>query len=159
MAPDLKSAKLGLKISKGALTKAIGDFEKAVENLKKDKDIATVTMGKKIRLAAGVMENLELMSLKMKKMSEAKDLTIEVILGIADADLSKSKEEHINEIETEFDKTIKGIRDLESSSEPMIAAAEEFLQGPTNNSVQPVPTATGPVTEIFRPQINMKPVS
>ena len=54
MAPDLKSAKLGLRVSKGALTKATGDFEKAVESLKKDKDVATVTMGKKIRLAAGV---------------------------------------------------------------------------------------------------------
>ena len=40
----------------------------------------------------------------------------------------------------------------------MIAAAEEFLQGPTKNSVQPVPTATGPVTEMFRPKLNLKPV-
>ena len=93
-------------------------------------------MGKKIRLAAGVMENLELMGLKMKKMSEAKDLTIEEILEIDDEDLSKSKEEHINEIETDSDKTIKGIRDLESSSEPMnysscggiLALYNRFLQ-------------------------------
>ena len=76
MAPDLKSAKLGLKVSKGALTKAIGEFGEAVKNLKKEKDIATVTISKKIRLAAGVMEKLESMGLKMKKMSEAKDLTI-----------------------------------------------------------------------------------
>ena len=95
----------------------------------------------------------------MKKMSEAKDLTIEVILGIDDEDLSKSKEEHISEIENEFDKTIKEIRDLESSSEPMIAAAEEFLQGPASTSVQPVPAAhAGPITEMFRPQLNLKPV-
>ena len=49
MAPDLKSAKLGLKYSKGALTKAIGEFGEAVKNLQKEKDIATVTMSKKIR--------------------------------------------------------------------------------------------------------------
>ena len=104
------------------------------------------------------MEKLETMRLKIKKMEEAKDATIEVILGIDEKDLSKSREEHIGEIEKEFDKTIEEIRDLESSSEPMIAAAEEFLQARANNSVQPVPaTQVGPITEIFRPQAMLKP--
>ena len=105
---------------------------------------------------------MELMNLKMRKMSEAKDLTIEVILGIDDENLSKPKEEHINEIEMDHDKTIKGIQDLQSSSEDLIAKAEEFLQGPqiTNNSVQPVSTAAaaGPVIKMFQPQSNLKPI-
>ena len=151
-----------MKVSKVGLTKAIGDFEKAIDQLNKNKDVATLTLSRKVRLAAGVMENLELMNLKMRKMSEAKDLTIEVILGIDDENLSKPKEEHINEIEMDHDKTIKGIQDLQSSSEDLIAKAEEFLQGPqiTNNSVQPVSTAAaaGPVTKMFQPQSNLKPI-
>ena len=91
------------------MTKAIGDFEKAIDQLNKNKDVATLTMSRKVRLAVGVMENLELMNLKMRKMSEAKDTTIEVILGIDDENLSKPKEEHISEIESDYDKTIKGI--------------------------------------------------
>ena len=55
------------------------------------------------------MISLDMMNLKMKKMSEAKDTTIEVTLGIDDENLSKPKEEHINEIESDYDKTIKGI--------------------------------------------------
>ena len=158
MATDFKSAKLGLKYSKGALTKATGEFGEAVKHLSKEKDNATVTLSRKIRLSATVMEKLETMGLKIKKMEEAKDATIEVILGIDEKDLSKSKEEHIGEIEKEFDKTIEEIRDLENSSEPMIAAAEEFLQGRASNSVQPVLAAqAGPITEMFRPQINLKP--
>ena len=73
---DLKTAKLSLKVSKGGLTKAIGEFEKAIDQLNKNKDVATVTMSRKVRLAAGVMETLDMMNLKTRKTSEAKDMTI-----------------------------------------------------------------------------------
>ena len=119
------------------------DWQKLLENSKKQ------------------MISLDMMNLKMRKMSEAKDTTIEVILGIDDENLSKPKEEHISEIESDYDKTIKGIWDIENSSEELIVKAEEFLQGPqiTDNSLQPVSTAAaaGPVTEMFRPQSNLKP--
>ena len=55
MATDFKSAKQGLKYYKGALTKAIGEFETAVKELDKEKDNATITLSRKIRLAAAVM--------------------------------------------------------------------------------------------------------
>ena len=53
---DLKTAKLSLKVSKAGLTKAIGEFEKAIDQLEKNKDVATVTRSRKVRLAAAVME-------------------------------------------------------------------------------------------------------
>ena len=158
MATDFKSAKQGLKYYKGALTKATGEFGEAVKNLSKEKDNATVTLSRKIRLSATVMEKLETLGLKIKKMEEVKDATVEIILGIDEKELSKSREEHIGEIEKEFDRAIEEIRELESNSEAMIAAAEEFLQGRANNSAQPVPAVqTGPVSEMFRPQNNLKP--
>ena len=107
MATDFKSAKQGLKYYKGALTKAIGEFGEAVKHLSKEKDNATVTLSRKIRLSASVMEKLETMGLKIKKMEEAKDATIEVILGIDEKDLSKSREEHIGEIEKSLIKPLK----------------------------------------------------
>ena len=82
MATDFKSAKQGLKYYKGTLTKAIGEFETAVKELDKEKDNATITLSRKIRLAAAVMEKLENMGLKKKKLEEVKDSTIGVILGI-----------------------------------------------------------------------------
>ena len=119
------------------------DWQKLLENSKKQ------------------MISLDMMNLKMRKMSESKDTTIEVILGIDDENLSKPKE-HINEIKMDYDKTIKGIQELQSSSKDLITKAEEFLQGPqiTNNSVQPVSTAAaaGPVTKMFQPQSNLKPI-
>ena len=94
MATDFKSAKLGLKYSKGALTKATGEFGEAVEHLSKEKDNATVTLSRKIRLSATVMEKLETMGLKIKKMEEAKDATIEVILGIDEKDIQIQRGAH-----------------------------------------------------------------
>ena len=95
MATNFKSAKSGLKYYKGALTKAIGEFETAVKNLDKEKDDATITLSRKIRLSAAVMEKMENMGLKKKKLEEVKDTAIEVILGIDEKQLAKSREEHI----------------------------------------------------------------
>ena len=157
MATDFKSAKQGLKYYKGALTKAIGEFESAVKDLSKEKDNATITLSRKIRLSAAVMEKMENMGLKKKKLEEVKDSTIEVILGIEEKQLVKSREEHIGEIEKEFDKTVEEIKDLERNSEDMIVVAEEFLHGKASNPTQPVPaTQAGPTTEIFRPLSHVK---
>ena len=91
-------------------------------------------------------------------MKESKDTCIEVIIGIDDDDLSKLKDEHINEIELDYDKYIKNIRDLENSSEELVSKAEEFLQGPqVDYTTQPVSAAAGTVAEMFKPQSNLNP--
>ena len=64
-------------------------------------------MSRKIRLSALVMEKMETMGLKKKKLEEVKDATIEVILGIDEKDLSKSREEHIGEIKKSLIKPLK----------------------------------------------------
>ena len=159
MATDFKSAKSGLKYYKGALTKAIGEFETAVKNLDKEKDDAMITLSRKIRLSAAVMEKMENIGMKKKKLEEVKDTAIEVILGIDENQLAKSREEHIGEIEGDFDKTTEEIKNLEAVSEAMIVVAEEFLHGKASCPTQPIPaTQAGPTTtELFRPQIMLKP--
>ena len=155
MAVDFKSAKSGLTYYKGALTKAIGDFEAAVKILDKEKDDATITLSRKIRLSASVMEKLENIGIKKKKLEEVKDTAIGVILGIDENQLAKSREVHIGEIEGDFDKTAEEIKNLEAVSEAMIVVAEEFLHGKANYVAQPIPaTQAAPTTiELFRPQV------
>ena len=70
MATTLKSAKQGLKYYKGSLTRAISEFEAAIKELDKEKDNATITTSKKIRLAAAVMEKMDNMNAKKKKLEE-----------------------------------------------------------------------------------------
>ena len=43
------------------------------------------------------MEVLEGINQKVKKMAEVKDALVEIIIGLSDDALSKSKEDHINE--------------------------------------------------------------
>ena len=154
---DLKTAKLCLKVSKAGLTKAISEYERAGEQFEKNKD-AAVARSRRVRLAATLIEALDTINLKVKKMKESKDTCIEVIIGIDDDDLSKLKDEHINEIELDYDKYIKNIRDLENSSEELVSKAEEFLQGPqVDYTTQPVSAAAGTVAEMFKPQSNRNP--
>ena len=88
---DLKTAKLSLKVSKVGLTKAISEFERVGEQFEKNKD-AAVARSRKVRLAATLIEALDTINLKVKKMTESKDTCIGVIIGINDDDLSKPKE-------------------------------------------------------------------
>ena len=88
---DLKTAKLSLKVSKVGLTKAISEFERVGEQFEKNKD-AAVARSRKVRLAATLIEALDTINLKVKKMTESKDTCVGVIIGINDDDLSKPKE-------------------------------------------------------------------
>ena len=80
MATTFKSAKQGLKYYKGTLTKAISEFEAAIKELDKEKDNATITLSRKIRLAAAVMEKLENMGLK-KSWRKSKTRPLELFWG------------------------------------------------------------------------------
>ena len=77
---DLKTAKLNLRVSRTAVTKSISEFEKSGAELDKNMD---GSKAKKLRLAATVIENLEKVAAKVKKMEAANEATIEVVLGSA----------------------------------------------------------------------------
>ena len=74
---DLKTAKLALKVSRSALTKANSEFDWACQELDKHKDAAKTN---KIRLAVTLMDCLETLNMGAKKMIDAKDVTIETII-------------------------------------------------------------------------------
>ena len=61
---DLKTAKLNLRVSRSAVTKAISEFEKSGAKLDKNVD---GSKAKKFRLAATHLENLEKLVAKIKK--------------------------------------------------------------------------------------------
>ena len=95
---DFKSAKIALKVTKSAVTKASTEFENSCKEIEKNSEAAHT---KKVRLAASVMENLENVNLKVKKMSDAKDVLIDIIIGMEENALSKPKEELITELDNE----------------------------------------------------------
>ena len=65
---DLKTAKLNLRISRTAVTKSLSDFQKSGAELDKSMD---GSKAKKLRLAATMLENLEKVVNKVKKMETA----------------------------------------------------------------------------------------
>ena len=67
---DFKSARIALTVSRTALTKAEKEFETNCKYIQKNSDASHI---KKVRLAACVMEALEGINQKVKKMAEAKD--------------------------------------------------------------------------------------
>ena len=113
---DLKSAKIQLKVTKSALTKASSEFETACKDMEKNSDAAH---SKKVRLAASVMENLENVNQKVKKMTDANDVLIDIIIGMEENALSKPKEELITELDSEHEKYISSIKETKTGSEEM----------------------------------------
>ena len=71
------------------MTKANSEFDGACKELDKHKDAA---MTKKVRLAATVMESLETLNAKIKKMEEAKDMCIDTIISLPEDNLRKPKD-------------------------------------------------------------------
>ena len=82
-------------VAKSALKKAINIFEENAKILDTHNDSEKST---KTRLAAELMESLELLDKKGKKLADAKD---EVIISCKDEDLSKTKDGLIEEVENE----------------------------------------------------------
>ena len=121
---DFKSARIALTVSRTALTKAEKEFEINCKDFKKNSEASQT---KKVRLAACVMESLEGVNLKVKRMAEAKDTLVEIIIEVPDDKLSKTKEEHINELDEEHDKYMEIIRALKTSYEEEVTLAETLL--------------------------------
>ena len=100
-------------------------------------------------------EYIPLVDLRVKMMAEAKDTLVEIIIEVPDDKLSKTKEEHINELDEEHDKYMEIIRALKTSYEAEVTLAETLLclveSQPATAVVQ---TAAG---EMFKPQSNLKP--
>ena len=105
---DFKSAKIQLKVTKSALTKASSEFESACKDMEKNSDAAHT---KKVRLAASVMENLENVNQRMKRMNDAHTTLIDIIIGLEEDTLSKTKEELNQEVDGEHEKYIANIKD------------------------------------------------
>ena len=101
---DIKSAKINLKVCRGQVTKAIKEFESSGAELDKNDQ---GSRAKKLRLAARMLENLEELQKKVKKMEQANEIVIEKILDTDDGELSKKKEELVTEFETENDKYLE----------------------------------------------------
>ena len=95
---DIKSAKINLKVCRGQVTKAIKEFESSRAELSKNDQ---GSRAKKLRLAAGMLENLEELQKKVKKMEQANEITIETILATDEGELSKKKKELLTDFETE----------------------------------------------------------
>ena len=61
---DIKSAKIALKVCRTQVTKSITKFEQAGKDLQKNEQ---GSKAKKLRLAASLLENLEILQTKVKK--------------------------------------------------------------------------------------------
>ena len=121
---DFKLAKIALKVTKSALTKASSEFENSWQDIEKNSEAAHT---KRVRLAASVMENLENVNQKVKKMTDAKDVLIDIIIGMEENALSKPKEELITELDSEHEKYISNIKETKTGSEKMVAILENLL--------------------------------
>ena len=89
-------------------------------------------------------------------MEDAKDVLVQILVGLDDKVLSKPKEEHIEELESENEKYIQNIRDMKTSFENEVALAETLLSPVESQpATAVVQTAAG---EMFKPQSNFKPV-
>ena len=157
---DLKTAKLNLRVSRTAVSKATKEFEKSGAELDKNVD---GSKAKQLRLAATHLENLEKLVAKVKKMEIANDATIEVLM-LEEGQLSKPKEEIVDDYEKEHERYMKETTDIQGQMENSVMKAEELMSGISN---QPVPNTAGGATaekaaasadsDIFRPHQNLKP--
>ena len=100
VATEIKSAKINLKVCKSQVTKAIKELESSGAELDKNDQ---GSRAKKLRLSARMLENLEELQMKVKKMQQANEVVIQKILETDDEELSKKKEELVSDFESEND--------------------------------------------------------
>ena len=164
---DIKSAKISLRVCRSQVTKAIKEFEHSGAELNKAKE---GSKAKKLRLAARMLENLDELQKKVKKMETANENTIEILLSLEDEELSKSKEDLVKEYEAENNKYLNESKDIQGQLEELIEKAEEIMAGtgqePVLNQDRQATAAGGesavaaaaPTTNNdFRPHMNLKP--
>ena len=101
------------------------------------------------------MEALDGINQKVKRMAEAKDVLVEIIIGTNDDALSKPKEDHINELDGEHDKYMEIIRALKTSYEAEVTLAETLLCPESQPATAVVQTSAA--GEMCKPQSNLKP--
>ena len=127
---DIKSAKINLRVCRSQVTKAIKQFENSGAELTKNEQ---GSKAKKLRLAARMLENLEELQTKVKKMEQANEITIETILATDEGELSKKKEELVTDFETENDKYLEDSKNIQGQLEELIEKAEEIIAGQRKN--------------------------
>ena len=161
---DIKSAKIHVRVCRSQVTKAIKQFESSGAELQKNEQ---GSKAKKLRLAAGMLESLEILQTKVKKMEQAKDVIIEAILAEDEGKLSKKKEKIVEDYVSENETYLENSRKIQGQLEELIEKAEEILaearQEPVGNQDRQatdtaVHAATQPTTNNdFRPHSNLKP--
>ena len=76
-------------VAKSSLTKAIHAFEENCQVLDKHGDVTKFT---KTRLAAALMESLEIPDKKSKKIADAREQIVDILISLPDEDVSKTKD-------------------------------------------------------------------
>ena len=135
---DIKSAKLHLKVCRSQVTKAITKFEQAGNDLEKNEQ---GSKAKKLRLAASMLESLEILQTKVKKMEQANDVTIEAILAEDEGKLSKKKEEIVEDYEAENETYMENSRKVQIELEQLLEKAEEILAEARQEPVKTQPAS------------------
>ena len=165
---DIKSAKIHVRVCRSQVTKAIKQFESSGAELQKNEQ---GSKAKKLRLAAGMLESLEILQTKVKKMEQANDVTIEAILAEDEGKLSKKKEEIVEDYEAENETYMENSRKVQGQLEGLLEKAEEILaearQEPVNTQAsQPATDTAVPAAAAhaqttsnndFRPHSSQKP--
>ena len=146
---DLKSAKIKLRVSRGQVTKSLNELKESGAELDKAKDSSL--SAKKLRLAARLMENLEELRSKTKKMQEATENAIEFLLECDESELSKKKEEIVKEYEAETEEYLNKAKESQVELESLIEKAEEIISGsgsePVFNQARQDTAAAGGVSQ------------
>ena len=123
---DIKTARLHLTVCRTQVTKAINHFEKTGKELEKNEQ---GTQAKKLRLSAQLMESLEDLKSKVKKMEKASEVTIETILAEDEEKLSKKKEEIVEDYVAENDGYLESSNAIQVKLEALVEKAEEIIAG------------------------------
>ena len=121
---DIKSAKIHVRVCRSQVTKAIKQFESSGAELQKNEQ---GSKAKKLRLAAGMLESLEILQTKVKKMEQANDNIIEAILAEDEGKLSKKKEEIVEDYVSENEAYLENSRKVQGQLEELLEKADEIL--------------------------------
>ena len=82
-----------------------------------------------------MLENLEKVTVRVKKMEAANDTTIETVLGLEEDELSNTKDELVYKFEVEHDKYMKNSKDIKSQMEEVVVRTEEVLGSLASNQL------------------------
>ena len=118
-----------------------------------------------------MLENLEELQKKVKKMEQANEIVIQKILDTDEGELSKKKEELVSEFESENDKYLEEAKNIQGQLEGLVEKAEDIVAGagqePVHNQGRQATDTAGQTAAAsavqtstntdFRPHSNLKP--